>query len=87
MLRLSLVFLALVASTANTVEPSEAELQESVELAWLDGDARQRALLESAQRDWYHYRRLTDTNDRSILHGDECGDPDQGRAYPRHDPR
>lgn len=54
MLRLSLVFVVLMASTATPVEQLEAELQESVE------------------RDGYHDRRLTNTNVRTILRGDEC---------------
>jgi hypothetical protein len=89
MLRLSVVFLALLASTGALPEESEAEQQESIELAWLEGDARQRAILESAERDWYHYRLLTDTNVRTILPADECGGAgeDQGRAHPGGDPR
>ena len=83
MLRLSLIFLLLLLSTAT---PSD---EESVELAWLAGDARRKAVLESAERDWYHYRRLTDTNVRTILRGDECpgADEDQRRAHARGDPR
>jgi hypothetical protein len=85
MLRLSLVFLLLIASTAAPRD------EESEALAWLEGDARQRALLESAERDWYHYRRLTDTNVRTILPDDECAgagpEQDQGRTHAGDDPR
>src|SRR5688572_26741791 len=79
MLRLSLIFLLLLLSTATRTD------EESVELAWLAGDARQKAVLESAERDWYHYRRLTDTNVRTILRGDECpgADQDQRRTHAR----
>jgi hypothetical protein len=101
MLRLSLVFLLLLASTAAPLDAPldaprdalrDAQLhEESLALAWLEGDARQRALLESAERDGYHYRRLTDTNVRTIMRGDECAgadpEPDQGRTHAGDDPR
>jgi hypothetical protein len=67
MLRLSLVFLVWIASTATFVESSEEELQESTELAWLEGDARHKAVLESAARDWYHYRKV-DEYERSYYY-------------------
>jgi hypothetical protein len=67
MLRLSLVFLVWIASTATFVERSEDELEETIELAWLEGDARQKAVLESAERDWYHYRKV-DEYERSYYY-------------------
>jgi hypothetical protein len=88
MLRLALVFCLWIGSTAHSVEEPDAELQETVELEWLQAGAERKAVLERADRDWYHYRRLTDTNVRTILPGDGCADEnrDERGTYARGDP-
>lgn len=69
MLRLTLVFLLWLASTAWSVEELEARRAR---------EAERRALLAHAERDWQVYRQLTDTNVRTILAPDDgCRDDAQ----------
>jgi lysozyme inhibitor LprI len=60
MLRLASVFLIWIASTAWALDDADpdydAELHEAYVLAWSEADARQRRLLERAQRGWNDYR-------------------------------
>lgn len=71
MLRLTVVFIVWMASTAYALEDSrinqEAELHEAYELAWSESDADHRRLLDQAQRAWYIYRAAN-----CELLGDEC---------------
>ena len=71
MLRLSLVFLVWMASTAYALDGAadnqEAEMQEAYLLAWNEADDELRKLLDRSQHAWHEYR---DANCRIL--GDEC---------------
>lgn len=60
MLRLTLVFIVWMASTASALEDSkinqEAELHEAYERAWNSADDARRKLLDRAQAAWNAYR-------------------------------
>lgn len=63
MLRLTLVFLVWMASTAYALEDSrayeEAELHQAYEIAWSEADDERRKLLDRAQYAWNVYRAAT----------------------------
>ena len=71
MLRLSLVFLVCMASTAYALDGAadnqEAEMQEAYMLAWNEADDDLRKLLDRSQHAWHEYR---DANCRILGH--EC---------------
>jgi uncharacterized protein YecT (DUF1311 family) len=71
MLRLTLVFIVWMASTAYADEDSraneEAELHQAYEVAWSEADDERRELLDRAQHAWNKYRAAN-----CQLLGDEC---------------
>jgi hypothetical protein len=71
MLRLSLVFLVWVASTAYALDRAadhqEAEMQQAYLLAWNEADDDLRTLLQRSQHAWQEYR---DANCRIL--GEDC---------------
>ena len=71
MLRLSLVFLVWMASTAYALDGAadnqEAAMQEAYTLAWNEADDELRKLLDRSQHAWHEYR---EANCRIL--GDEC---------------
>jgi hypothetical protein len=71
MVRLTIVFLVWMASTAYALDDADAdydaELHEAYGLAWSESDAPRRRLLARAQRGWSEYRAAN-----CELLGDQC---------------
>jgi hypothetical protein len=71
MLRLTVVFLVWIASTAYALDDAadnqEAEMHEAYVLAWSEADDERRKLLDRAQHAWNEYRAA-----HCQLLGDEC---------------
>ena len=71
MLRLTLVFIVWLASTAYALDErqadADAELHVTYLMAWSEADESVRTLLERSQRGWYEYRAA-----HCALLGNEC---------------